>query len=90
LRANVDAFFFLKLTDWESEHEYRFAELTKDDEYSYVSIGDTLAAVVVGPEFPRLASRGSASSLRASRGRRSPADLENEPAVDHSSQGFRP
>ncbi len=52
LERNFESFFPLKLADWESEHEYRFIEPSDDTDYSYVDIGDTLAAVMVGTDFP--------------------------------------
>jgi hypothetical protein len=52
LRTHIDAFFFRKLQDRESEHEYRFVEPSGDENYSFVHVGDTLAAAIVGAEFP--------------------------------------
>jgi hypothetical protein len=52
LGQHFNALFFLKLLDWESEHEFRFVEPSDDDDYSYVDYQDTLAAVMVGAEFP--------------------------------------
>jgi hypothetical protein len=52
LAKHAGSFFFLKLADWESEHEYRFVELTPGDEYTYANFGDTLAAVILGEKFP--------------------------------------
>jgi hypothetical protein len=53
VRRFAKEFFFSKLIDWESEHEYRFIEPGDDEEYSYVDIGDTLISVIVGHAFPR-------------------------------------
>jgi hypothetical protein len=52
VQRHLGVFFFTKLVDWESEHEYRFVEPSDDDDYSYVDIGDTLDAVIVGSRFP--------------------------------------
>lgn len=52
LARHAGSFFFLKLADWESEHEYRFVELTRGDEYTYVDFDNTLAAVILGEKFP--------------------------------------
>jgi hypothetical protein len=52
VRRFAQEFFFSKLIDWKSEHEYRFIEPGDDEEYSYVDIGDTRVSVIVGHEFP--------------------------------------
>jgi hypothetical protein len=44
-------FLFMKLSDWESEHEYRFVEPSQTAEYSYVEFGNTLVGFVAGYKF---------------------------------------
>jgi hypothetical protein len=52
LARHAGSFFLLKLADWESEHEYRFVELTSGDEYAYVDFGETLKALILGEKLP--------------------------------------
>lgn len=46
------AFFLEKLTDWESEHEFRFVELTAGEDFAFIEFGDALKGVILGAEFP--------------------------------------
>jgi hypothetical protein len=52
IENNRDDFFFLKSSDFESEHEYRAVLMAGDDEYAYVGYRDSLVAVVIGERFP--------------------------------------
>jgi hypothetical protein len=63
VHQHLRAIFFTKLTDWESEHEYRFVESSLDEEYTYVEIGQTLAGVILG--HSSRAGRGRARSSYA-------------------------
>ncbi|MGO9902647.1 MAG: DUF2971 domain-containing protein [Solirubrobacteraceae bacterium] len=50
--SHATSLFFTKLMDWESEREYRFVEPSTEDQCTFVDIGDTLAGVIVGKDFP--------------------------------------
>ena len=52
LRKHLQSIFFTKLTDWQSEHEYRFVESSWNERRTFVDIGDTLAGVILGWRFP--------------------------------------
>jgi hypothetical protein len=52
IQQHWKAIFFTKLLDWQSEHEFRYVESSIDAGCTYVDIGDTLAGVMVGQEFP--------------------------------------
>jgi hypothetical protein len=52
LAEHAGSFFLLKLVDWESEHGYRFVELTPGNACTYVNFGESLKAVILGAEFP--------------------------------------
>ena len=56
LDLHNEAFWFLKLCDWNTEFEYRlvvFPENVADDEPVFVNIGQALKAVVVGALVPK-------------------------------------
>ena len=42
--------FFIKITDWAGEHEYRFVVHAPDSKCVYVSIQEALYAVIVGSD----------------------------------------
>jgi hypothetical protein len=52
---HLDELFFKKLTDWETEHEFRFVVWTDDTAPLMVDVGESLRAVVMGsrvaPEY---------------------------------------
>jgi hypothetical protein len=56
LRAKVDrhhrTYFFTKAEDWSSEIEWRWVLRGADSEPEYVSIRDSLKAIVLGEDFP--------------------------------------
>lgn len=52
LERNAAEYFFTKLTDWESEYEYRFIEPGEAEDYSYVDVGNTLVGFMAGHKFP--------------------------------------
>lgn len=52
LEQHADQYFFLKLSDWESEHEYRFIEPSETEDYTYVEFGPTLVGFMAGHKFP--------------------------------------
>ena len=57
--THLDALFFTKLTDWQSEHEFRFVVATESSEPLYVDIKPALRHVIMGYEcapqfFPSL------------------------------------
>jgi hypothetical protein len=59
-KTHLEALFFTKLTDWASEHEYRFVAATGTREPLYVDASAALRAVIMGYEcapgfFPALA-----------------------------------
>lgn len=51
LEKHATEFLFMKLSDWESEHEYRFVEPSETDEYSEVEFGNTLVGFMAGHNF---------------------------------------
>jgi hypothetical protein len=54
VEAHNDQLFFLKTTDWETEHEYRFVVTSPADHFVYADLGDdVLDAVIVGEHLPR-------------------------------------
>ena len=59
VREHLHWLFFTKLLDWETEHEFRFVESSTDDGYTFVDIGDTLAAVILGWKFPEWQAHGA-------------------------------
>jgi Protein of unknown function (DUF2971) len=52
INDNNESLFFTKTRDWETEHEYRFVVLGRDDSPLGVSYGDALTAVVAGERLP--------------------------------------
>jgi hypothetical protein len=48
-----DHFFFLKTTDWQTEHEYRFVVTADDPGYLFADFGDALKAVAIGHGLAR-------------------------------------
>ena len=57
---HLHALFFTKLTDWASEHEFRFVVATDSRKPLHVQVGDALSAVIMGYEcapsfFPAIA-----------------------------------
>jgi len=53
IENNHRDFFFLKSSDFESEHEYRAVLMREaENEYAYVDFRDALVAVIVGERFP--------------------------------------
>lgn len=52
LSEHLDALFLRKLTDWRSEHEFRFIVETDDAEPVDVNIRGALRAVCLGPDTP--------------------------------------
>jgi hypothetical protein len=55
---------FTKLTDWESEHEYRFIEPSETEDYSYVEFGSTLVGLMAGHKFLEELERDAISLAR--------------------------
>jgi hypothetical protein len=51
LEKHATEFLFTKLSDWESEHEYRFVEPSETVEYSYVEFRNTLVGFLAGHNF---------------------------------------
>jgi hypothetical protein len=66
LAKHARPLFLLKLDDWKSEHEYRFVELAPGGDYTYVGFEDSLAAVIVGKEFPAWQVYGAIEMCRPS------------------------
>jgi len=65
VQRHNDKLFFLKTTDWETEHEYRFVVTAPDEPYVYADFGDdVLDAVVIGEELPRWEWPGVVESCR--------------------------
>lgn len=61
LEKHWQSLFFTKLTDWASEHEYRFLVRRADFDPMYIGISDSLRSICVGPDtsgsyFPSLAA----------------------------------
>jgi hypothetical protein len=52
VKKHARDFYFLKVSDWASEHEYRFIEPSTNDDYSYVDVGDSFVGVIAGHRFP--------------------------------------
>ncbi|HUA43766.1 MAG TPA: DUF2971 domain-containing protein [Solirubrobacteraceae bacterium] len=52
LRQYASQYFFVKLIDWENEHEFRFVEVSEDDGYAFVVYGDALGGMMLGHKFP--------------------------------------
>lgn len=44
--------FFLKTSEWETEHEYRVVGLTDSADFTFADYSDSLAQVIVGDQFP--------------------------------------
>lgn len=60
-----DDLFFLKTTDWETEHEYRFIVTAPDQQYVDADFGDgVLQAVVIGEKLARWEWPGVIESCR--------------------------
>jgi hypothetical protein len=53
INDNNGALFFTKTRDWETEHEYRFVVLGKDDLPLAVNYGISLVAVIAGERLPK-------------------------------------
>lgn len=64
LTKHADEYFFLKLTDWESEHEYRFVEPSESEDYSYVEFRSTLVGFIAGHKFPAELERDAIALAR--------------------------
>lgn len=47
-----DYFIFSKLTDWQSEQEYRFARVAPEEAYAYFPIHTVCSAVILGQRLP--------------------------------------
>jgi hypothetical protein len=65
VRDHLKWLFFTKLLDWETEHEYRFIELSMEDGCTFVDIGDTLAGVILGWKFPEWQAHGAVEMCRS-------------------------
>lgn len=52
LRRYASEYFFVKLIDWQHEHEYRFVEVSERDGYSFVGYEDALLGMMLGSRFP--------------------------------------
>jgi Protein of unknown function (DUF2971) len=64
LEKYATEFFFTKLSDWESEHEYRFVEPSETNEYSYVESGNMLVGFMAGHNFPENLEREALALAR--------------------------
>lgn len=54
VEVRKDDLFFLKTTDWETEHEHRFIVTAPEEDYVYAGFGDdVLEAVVIGERLAR-------------------------------------
>lgn len=53
LYQDLETLFLRKLTDWQSEHEFRFIVETDDAEPRHVDTRGALRAICLGPETPR-------------------------------------
>lgn len=53
INQNNGSLFFTKARDWETEHEYRFVVLARDEAPISVAYGDSLVAVIAGDQMPR-------------------------------------
>jgi Protein of unknown function (DUF2971) len=49
---NHESLFFTKARDWETEHEFRFVALARDDRLRSVKYGASLTAVIAGERLP--------------------------------------
>jgi hypothetical protein len=52
IKANRDAYFFLKSDDFATEHEYRVVLAGGDGDYICIEYSDSLVGVVLGERFP--------------------------------------
>ena len=52
IKANHDAYFFLKSDDFATEHEYRVVLAGGDGDYICIEYADSLVGVVLGERFP--------------------------------------
>ncbi len=52
LRQHAIQYFFVKLVDWENEHEFRFVEVSEQGGYSFVEYRDALLGMMLGHKFP--------------------------------------
>lgn len=64
LEKHATEFLFTKLSDWESEHEYRFVEPSETPEYSYVEFGNTLLGFMAGHNFAESLEREALTLAR--------------------------
>lgn len=53
INQNSGSLFFTKARDWETEHEYRFVVLARDEAPISIHYGDSLVAVIAGDQMPR-------------------------------------
>jgi hypothetical protein len=53
IKANSDAYFFLKSDDFATEHEYRVVLMGGEGDYVSIEYSDSLVGVVLGERFPR-------------------------------------
>lgn len=59
VRKHLKSIFFTKLTDWQSEHEFRFVESSMDETHTFVDYGNTLVGVILGWRFPEWQTPGA-------------------------------
>ena len=52
IKANRDAYFFLKSDDFATEHEYRVVLAGGDGDHIFIEYSDSLVGVVLGERFP--------------------------------------
>lgn len=52
IKSNIKYLFFQKVTDWETEFEYRAVLISSDSLLKYISIEESLKGIVVGEDFP--------------------------------------
>ena len=64
VERHEDELFFLKTTDWETEHEYRFVVTSDESGYLYADYGDALEAVVIGERLARWEWPGVVAACR--------------------------
>lgn len=64
LEKHAAEFLFMKLSDWESEHEYRFVEPSETNEYSYVEFGNALVGFMAGHNFAKSLEREALALAR--------------------------
>ncbi len=55
LRRYAREYFFVKLIDWEHEHEFRFVQVSEEDGYSFVDCRAALLGMMLGHRFPSTA-----------------------------------